>query len=130
MSSKPSSPTNVTNSDGDGAGTVPFAIDASSLSAGQHTLLVRVLCANGSVGEIVYPVTAGDNAGEVTGGPNGPDLTFRSPSNGRRVMGRVELTVGDATLDFTPEQVRDIIASRSASLLSARRFRFRMTFSI
>jgi hypothetical protein len=24
---------------------------------------------------------------------------------------RVELTVGDATLDFTPDQVRDVIAS-------------------
>jgi hypothetical protein len=70
-----------------------FAVDASSISEGSHTFLVRVFTASGAVAETSLSVVAGSNAGVVVTAPNAPNLNFQTPGNGKRVLGQVELLI-------------------------------------
>ena len=68
-----------------------FAVDGSSLSAGKHTIVVKVFTAANGVSQVSLPVYAGNNNGEVRGSISGPDLNFKSLANGQKVSGNVEV---------------------------------------
>jgi len=73
------------------ASTLSFEVDGTSLSAGQHTIVVKVFTANGGVSSTQVQVLAGTNEGVVKGDFGGPEMSFLTPGNGKRVSGTVEL---------------------------------------
>jgi hypothetical protein len=68
-----------------------FAVDASTLAEGTHNVVVKVFCANGASSQTQLQIVAGDNNGVVEGKFGGPEVTFQTPINGKRVQGSVEL---------------------------------------
>jgi hypothetical protein len=70
-----------------------FAVDGSSLAAGKHTIVVKVFTAANGVSQVTLPVYAGNNRGEVSGSISGPDLDFKSLTNGQKIAGTVELSL-------------------------------------
>jgi hypothetical protein len=70
-----------------------FDVDASSLTEGKHNFVVKVFTADGVVSETKIAVRAGSNEGVLEGSISGPDLSFLTPGNGKKVQGVVELTV-------------------------------------
>jgi hypothetical protein len=70
-----------------------FDVDASSLPAGVHAVVVRVFAADGAVSEAKVDVEAGNDQGISTGAFSGPAMSFLTPGNGKHVTGTVELTV-------------------------------------
>jgi len=83
-------------------GVISFLIDASALSAGGHSIVVRATAADAEVvsvkGSFVYVEGANstDNAGlPVTGGNStgAPDLSITSPATDSRVEGTVKISV-------------------------------------
>ncbi len=73
------------------ASTLSFEVDGTSLSAGPHTIVVKVFTANGGVSSTRVQVVAGTNQGVVAGDLGGPEMSFLTPLNGKRVSGTVEL---------------------------------------
>lgn len=68
-----------------------FSVDASTLSEGQHTVLVKVINSAGQASQTQLPIIAGTNEGVVEGSISGPEMAFRAPGNGKRVSGTLEL---------------------------------------
>ncbi|MBC8138199.1 MAG: hypothetical protein H8F28_20155 [Fibrella sp.] len=75
------------------ASVLSFLVDGSTLSAGAHTIVVKVLNAEGDVSSAKVNVVAGSDeaAGEAAWG--GPEVRFVSPGNGKKIVGTVELLV-------------------------------------
>lgn len=74
--------------------TLSFEVDATTLSAGTHNVLVRVFSADGRSASVTLPVIAGsDDATTERTGVGGPELNFATPGNGKRVSGTVELVL-------------------------------------
>lgn len=75
------------------ASVLSFLVDGSTLSAGSHTIVVKVLNAEGSVSSSKVNVVAGSDeaAGEAAWG--GPEVRFVAPGNGKKIVGAVELLV-------------------------------------
>ena len=71
----------------------PFILDGSTLSAGPHTIVVKVLNAEGGVSSAKVSVIAGSDAGETQVMVGAPAVQFVAPNNGRKVGGSVELLV-------------------------------------
>ena len=80
-------------------GRLKFDVDATTLKAGVHTLMVRVIAEDGSVASITTQVALGASSGvptvapEIKGTSGGPQMAFRKPGNGNRVSGVVEIEV-------------------------------------
>jgi hypothetical protein len=75
------------------ASVLSFLVDGSTLSAGAHTIVVKVLNAEGNVSSSKVSVVAGSDeaAGEAVWG--GPEVRFVTPGNGKKIVGAVELLV-------------------------------------
>ncbi|MBC8140160.1 MAG: hypothetical protein H7Y38_01825 [Armatimonadetes bacterium] len=75
------------------ASTLSFLVDGSTLSAGAHTIVVKVLNAEGNVSSAKVNVVAGSN--DATGEDNyaGPEVRFVNPGNGKKLVGTVDLLV-------------------------------------
>ncbi len=67
-----------------------FNVDASTLAEGAHTLLVKVLTQDGQASQTQLQIVAGSN-GVAESNLSGPEMAFRTPVNGKRVSGTVEL---------------------------------------
>ena len=68
-----------------------FAVNATTLPEGTHTVVVKVFTAGGGVAQTSLQVAAGDSNGVTEGSPNGPSLSFPNLPSGKHVMGNVEL---------------------------------------
>ena len=68
-----------------------FAVDATTLPEGTHTVVVKVFTSGGGVSQTSLQVAAGDSNGVTEGSPNGPSLSFPNLPSGKHVMGNVEL---------------------------------------
>ncbi len=75
------------------ASVLSFLVDGSTLSAGAHTIVVKVLNAQGAVSSAKVDVVAGSDeaVGEAAWG--GPEVRFVTPGNGKKVVGSVELLI-------------------------------------
>lgn len=75
------------------ASVLSFLVDGSTLSSGAHTIVVKVLNAEGNVSSAKVNVVAGSDEaiGEAAWG--GPEVRFVAPGNGKRVVGSVELLI-------------------------------------
>jgi hypothetical protein len=70
-----------------------FDVDASSLTEGKHNFVVKVFTADGVASETKLAIRAGSNDGVLEGSISGPDLSFLTPGNGKKVQGVVELSI-------------------------------------
>ena len=79
------------------ASVLSFLVDGSTLPAGAHTIVVKVLNAEGNASSAKLNIVAGsdDATGDTSYG--GPDIRFVSPGNGKKVVGTVELLVDAKT---------------------------------
>lgn len=68
-----------------------FAVDGSSLAEGKHNLQVKVFTAEGKASQVAFSVWAGNKGGTVEGSISGPEMLFRTLTNGQRVQGTVEV---------------------------------------
>lgn len=74
-------------------GVFNFVVDASSLPAGAHTILVKVFDASNAQASKSIEIVAGDDNTPPSGAVGGPELQFVAPKNGKMVSGTVELSV-------------------------------------
>ena len=70
-----------------------FQVDGSTLTAGNHAIIVKVFAADGSSSQTQISIEAGNNNGVSSGAFSGPEMRFASPGNGKRVSGTVEITI-------------------------------------
>jgi hypothetical protein len=70
-----------------------FAVDTSTLTEGTHTFVIKVFTADGGSTQTQLQIQAGTNDGVREGSLSGPDLSFLTPGNGKRVSGSVDLTL-------------------------------------
>ena len=80
-------------------GRLKFDVDATTLKAGVHTLMVRVIAEDGSTASVTTQVALGGSgasavvAPDLKTTPGGPEMAFRKPGNGNRVSGVIEIEV-------------------------------------
>ncbi len=79
------------------ASVLSFLVDGSTLPAGTHTVVVKVLNAEGNISSAKLDIVAGSDeaAGETEYA--GPEVRFVNPGNGRKVVGTVELLIDAKT---------------------------------
>ena len=103
------------------ASTLSFLVDGSTLSAGAHTIVVKVLNAAGDVSSAKVNVVAGsdDAASETTASYGAPEVRFLTPGNGKKIVGTVELLVdakgrngSDAWVAFRVDDVFRVMINR------------------
>ncbi len=73
--------------------TLSFLVDGSTLSAGAHTIVVKVLNAEGNVSSTKVEVVAGSNDAAGENNYAGPEVRFLNPGNGKKLVGTVELLI-------------------------------------
>ena len=73
--------------------TLSFLVDGSTLSAGAHTIVVKVLNGAGNTSSATVNVVAGSNEAVGEAAYAGPEVRFLTPGNGKKLVGTVELLV-------------------------------------
>ena len=75
------------------ASVLSFLVDGSTLSAGSHMIVVKVLNAEGNLSSSSVTVVAGSDEATGEAAWGGPDVRFIAPGNGKKVVGSVELLI-------------------------------------
>jgi hypothetical protein len=79
-------------------GRLKFDVDGTTLKAGIHTIMIRVIAEDGSTSSITSQIviaggTLAPAIPELKNASGGPEMTFRKPGNGNRVSGVIEIEV-------------------------------------
>ncbi|MBC7808443.1 MAG: hypothetical protein H7145_20095, partial [Akkermansiaceae bacterium] len=75
------------------ASVLSFLVDGSTLAAGSHTVVVKVLNAEGDVSSAKVDIVAGSDEATGEAAWGGPEVRFVAPGNGKKIVGSVELLV-------------------------------------
>lgn len=83
-------------------GRLKFDVDGTTLKAGIHTIMIRVIAEDGSTSSVTSQIviaggTLAPAIPELKNASGGPEMTFRKPGNGNRVSGVIEIEVDAPT---------------------------------